>query len=127
MTPTSLSLPWPDLLQSSTSCFGFATKGVMPGKRPGMTRQVVTLLQRLQRIVFRLRPAGACAGIVVQRQRRLAERLAVDLDHGLAELTKLIGKLEFGGADLVRRLCARLLQTRDSVICPVSMICDCTS
>src|SRR6266704_1527326 len=44
------------------------------------------LLQRLQFVVLGLRPAGARGSIIVQRDRRLAEGLAIGLDHGLAEL-----------------------------------------
>src|SRR5262245_12253453 len=93
----------------STSYFEFChERRGYPATKPGMTRQVISLLQRLQRIVFRLRPSGACARIVVQRQRGLAECLAVDLDDGLAELAEFVGELELGGANLVGRLGARL-------------------
>src|SRR3954462_7059217 len=44
------------------------------------------LLQRLQLVILRLRPAGTGSRIVMQRDRRLAEGLAIRLDHGLSEL-----------------------------------------
>src|SRR5882757_5276136 len=61
------------------------------------------LLQRLQRVVLRLAPAGAGRSVIVQRNRRLAESLAVDLNHGLAELAQLIRDLLLGLANLIRR------------------------
>ena len=83
----------------------------------------------------------------MQGHGHLAESLAVDFHHGLAELAELVGELEFGRADLVGRFRARFLQrvledllvlvgqlrpdvrqptivTSDSVTWPVSMMCD---
>src|SRR5262249_27172255 len=75
-----------------------------------MTRYWINLLQRLQCVVFGLRPAGAGARVVVKRYGNFAEGLAVDFDNRLAELAELVGELELGRADLVGRLRARLLQ-----------------
>ena len=71
-------------------------------------RSNACLLQRLQLVVLRLGPAGAGGSIVVQRDRRLAEGLAVGLDHGLAELAELAGQNSLGGRDRVGRLRRRL-------------------
>src|SRR4029077_14094449 len=61
----------------------------------GMTRlALVPLFQRLQRVVFSLRPAGARTGVHMERNGCLAECLAVDFHHGLAELAELVGELE---------------------------------
>src|SRR3954471_22993285 len=53
------------------------------------------LFQRLQRVVFRLAPAGASRGVVMQRDRCLAERLSIDSDYGLAELAQFVGGFLF--------------------------------
>ena len=85
----------------------------------------------------------------MQRQRSRAERGAVRLDHGLAELLELVRQLLLGGADLLGRLVGGLGQhfledllvgvgsfgqtwlptivSSDSVMWPVRMMWDCTS
>src|SRR5205085_6168085 len=75
------------------------SKSWMAGTSPAMTN---SLFQRLQRVVLGFGPAAAA--VIVQRECSSAERGAVRLDHGLAELLELVGELLFGLADLFGRL-----------------------
>ena len=85
----------------------------------------------------------------MQRDRRLAERLAIRLDHGVAELPELPGQNSLGSLDRFGRLRGGFLQrirkdfllvrrqlvpdvtaitvTIDSVMWPVSTMWLCTS
>src|ERR1041385_621044 len=83
--------------------------GLAP-RRPIRRGAVAVLFQRLQRVVLGLAPAGAGARVVVQRQGGFAEGVAIDLDHGLAELPALVGELLLGGANALARLDGGLAQ-----------------
>ena len=75
-------------------------------------------------------PAGAGGCIVVQRDRRLSERLAIRLDHGLAELPELAGQNLLGRLDRFRRLCGGFLQRIRKIFCRPASACsrrDCRS
>ncbi len=107
------------------------------------------LLQRLQRVVFGLGPAGTGGGIVMERDCGRPESGAVGLDHGLTELAELIRQFQFRRADFWSHCPLRsralpgtpflsasliLAQTwlptmvsNDSVMWPERMMCDCTS
>ena len=95
---------WRSLFRPSTASRFYQRRRGCPCTRPAMTLRATDLFQSLQRVVFGLRPAGTRAGVVMQRQRRLAESFAVDFYHGLAELTEFVGELQLGSTNLVGRL-----------------------
>ena len=98
---------WPG---ANVAVFGLGGIGLNVIQGARMTGSCAGLLQRLQRVILGLRPAGTGARVVVERDGNFAEGLTIDFDDRLAELAELVGELELRGADLVGRLRVRFLQ-----------------